>query len=257
MSKFTIKLTNLVRTKKRTKSICDLASEEPNRVCKGLYIGNRVAASNEKLLKQRKITHILNCSYLLEDAHYPKDFQYLILQLEDVGTQDLLTFFPSCFEFIERARKNGRVLVHCFKGVSRCAAVVCGYLMFKLRISFGEALDVVSTARPTVLPNRGFIKQLQIFEKLLLGQPNKMTVAEFSKLISTAVYNNLLSLEGAAPSGGCIVGDVSTGSADMITSTTSDLVTETDTDLFSEYSDPEDESVDDGIHNAMAKIAIT
>jgi protein-tyrosine phosphatase len=48
---------------------------------------------------------------------------------------------------------TGKVLVHCQRGVSRSAAIVAAYLMWKYKISLEEALQRVITARPVVCPN--------------------------------------------------------------------------------------------------------
>lgn len=146
----------------------------PNKVMDGLYIGNSYAASDVQTLKSYGITHILNAGFPLEQhAYFPLEFEYLVINLGDTHSQDLFASFAKSFEFIDRSRDCGGVLVHCFRGISRSAAIVCAYIMYKQRCSFSDALDIVSCARPTVLPNRGFMRQLDIFEKVLQNYSNE------------------------------------------------------------------------------------
>jgi hypothetical protein len=61
---------------------------------------------------------------------------------------------------------GGGVLVHCQAGISRSAAIVIAYCMWKERLSAAAATAVVSAARDAIWPNMGFKTQLQEFEKL-------------------------------------------------------------------------------------------
>ncbi len=56
--------------------------------------------------------------------------------------------------------------MHCVAGVSRSATVCIGWLMWRHRLSFDEAFRRVHRARPWVMPNPGFRKQLERFQEL-------------------------------------------------------------------------------------------
>lgn len=56
--------------------------------------------------------------------------------------------------------------MHCFAGISRSATVCIGYLMWKLNLSLGAAYSLVEGARKCTQPNKGFKKQLEVFENL-------------------------------------------------------------------------------------------
>lgn len=69
------------------------------------------------------------------------------------------TLFKRCFEFINFAiSSGGKVLVHCYAGISRSATVVIAYLMSTQDKSFREAYDFVKSKRSEINPNEGFIK---------------------------------------------------------------------------------------------------
>lgn len=53
----------------------------------------------------------------------------MAVPLRDTESENLLDYLQVCVDFIERSRKEGSVLVHCFAGVSRSAAVITAYLM--------------------------------------------------------------------------------------------------------------------------------
>jgi len=43
----------------------------------------------------------------------------MAVPLRDTESENLLDYLQVCVDFIERSRKEGSVLVHCFAGVSR------------------------------------------------------------------------------------------------------------------------------------------
>nr|XP_028961464.1 dual specificity protein phosphatase 19 isoform X2 [Malus domestica] len=57
--------------------------------------------------------------YLLEHAGKDLKLVRMGVPLRDTENEDLLDYLDVCFDFIDRSRKEGSVLVHCFAGVSR------------------------------------------------------------------------------------------------------------------------------------------
>ena len=67
---------------------------------------------------------------------------------------------------VESTKKPcGSVLVHCYYGVSRSAAIVLGYLMERENMFLDDSLKYLRIIRPQVKPNDGFLKQLKRFEE--------------------------------------------------------------------------------------------
>ncbi|PNX93984.1 dual specificity protein phosphatase 1, partial [Trifolium pratense] len=110
-----------------------------------------------------------------------------ILSVLDTAVADkedtnLKQYFNECFDFIDEAKRNGGyVLVHCYAGRSRsfssnklgaaCSVtIIVAYLMKSRGMSLSEALEHVKNKRPRAAPNRGFIRQLEDFEKSLQGE---------------------------------------------------------------------------------------
>lgn len=69
--------------------------------------GSKSALSSEKVL------------YSLEYAGKDLKLVRMAVPLRDMESEDLLDYLDVCFDFIDRSRKEGSVLVHCFAGVSR------------------------------------------------------------------------------------------------------------------------------------------
>jgi len=66
-----------------------------------------------------------------------------------------------------RRAAGGRALVHCRMGLSRSAATVLAYAMKEFGWSLERALRHVRHCRPGVLPNPGFMRQLDFYQGIL------------------------------------------------------------------------------------------
>lgn len=62
---------------------------------------------------------------------------------------------------------GGRALVHCRMGLSRSAATVLAYAMKEFGWPLERALRHVRHCRPGVLPNPGFMRQLDFYQGIL------------------------------------------------------------------------------------------
>jgi len=139
----------------------------PAQVDDNLYLGSEICASSKVVLKHLNIKAILNatreCPNVFEH-NSEEQILYFRLEVVDNDSQDMLSNFGKCIDFIETASKQPyNVLVHCALGRSRSACIVIAYLMHKYGWSFEKAIDNVRQAR-YVQPNPGFVRQLQLFE---------------------------------------------------------------------------------------------
>ena len=92
--------------------------------------------------------------------------ELFVLQVCDIPSEDLLSHFPRALSFIKAGQGAGVVLVHCYHGKSRSAALVTAFLMAKYRISVEEALALLKRKRSVVSPNPGFMAQLRLWEAM-------------------------------------------------------------------------------------------
>ncbi|KAK7043808.1 hypothetical protein VNI00_008420 [Paramarasmius palmivorus] len=107
-----------------------------------LFLGNLSSAKSPELRARLGITHILSVC----QEFYSTGPTHLAISIADCEYEDILVHLPKACEFIQQALdEGGRVLVHCVMGVSRSTTVLAAY------------------RRPCVLPNYGFLKQLDVF----------------------------------------------------------------------------------------------
>ena len=164
------------------------ADRKPALIIPGIYIGSVGAAANRDALRRLGITHVL-CAASGLTPDFPDEFQYLSIDLKDRGSARLEEYFAPCFEFIDESLTSvhggadssapGGVLIHCFQGRSRSAAVAVAWLMRSRGMKFLEALELVRAARPIVQPNPGFAAQLLAYERRLAH--SKETTADTRK----------------------------------------------------------------------------
>lgn len=62
---------------------------------------------------------------------------------------------------------GGRVLVHCYVGRSRSAALVLAFLMARRGMPLREAMATLRRVRPQARPNSGFYRELVEYEAQL------------------------------------------------------------------------------------------
>jgi protein-tyrosine phosphatase len=94
-----------------------------------------------------------------------------IIPVEDRPEEDIKQYFDQCFSFInEGVAAKQNVVVHCEYGMSRSATIVIAYLMETKGVKLDTARAFVQSKRPCILPNAGFILQLQMFEEELREQ---------------------------------------------------------------------------------------
>ncbi|XP_048481610.1 dual specificity protein phosphatase MPK-4 [Plutella xylostella] len=131
-----------------------------------LYLGNLACARDRDTLQRLGVTHLLTIDVVplpravLDTTKLHVEY----LKLADVPKEDLITHLPATNEYIKKAISNGgTVLVHCYFGVSRSAAVVIAYIMDKYKLRYDDAFTLVKGKRRFVAPNVGFVAQLKLF----------------------------------------------------------------------------------------------
>jgi len=138
-----------------------------HRVAPGLFIAAVGGAKNLEAIRAAGITHIVNASPLVPCFHEGSPgLEYRRVDVYDTADADLAAHFAPVSAHIAGALAGGgAVLVHCYAGQSRSAALVAAHLMLAGGLTLGGALEAVRAGRPAACPNLGFIAQLKRLER--------------------------------------------------------------------------------------------
>jgi len=137
-----------------------------------LYLGNHTSSKNLQALDRLNVTRIVNCMARNTDAalqaRFGSDWRNfpvetwegeMVRQGGDPGGGNdgnfcAVAYFAQLFSWIDEALEAPAraVLVHCFAGAHRGAAVCVAYLMHARKIRLEEALEAAQAARPIVDP---------------------------------------------------------------------------------------------------------
>uniref|UniRef100_A0A7S0D7T6 Dual specificity phosphatase n=1 Tax=Micromonas pusilla TaxID=38833 RepID=A0A7S0D7T6_MICPS len=159
------KIVSLVKVLLTAKKIKE--DSVPAEVVPGVFLGSVGAAHDRDALDACGITHVLTVAGGFPPK-FPDVYEYLVIDVADVSSENLDAHFEKCLKFIARALLDGgRVLVHCFAGRSRSSTVVAAYVMATEGLSLEETMALIKNARPCAMPNAGFAKQLAAFERRL------------------------------------------------------------------------------------------
>ncbi|KAJ7137631.1 hypothetical protein O6H91_17G024800 [Diphasiastrum complanatum] len=168
---------------------CD---KQCTRIMTHLFLGGKSVAQNLAILQSCRITHILNCVGFVCSEYFPDDFIYKTLWLQDTPTEDILSIIYDVFDYFEDVREQagGRVFVHCCQGVSRSAALVIAYLMWREHRGFEEVFEYVKGLRGVVCPNLGFVFQLMQLQSKILD-PSKRQPVYLLRMAPHSVHDPL------------------------------------------------------------------
>jgi len=179
--------------------------EDCNEIIKDfLYISSYKTASTITDLKSLKITNIINCSGDLCENLSPDssllDIEYLTLNIKDNVSENIECLFFKCINYINEIKsKKGRVLIHCYKGVSRSVSIVIAYLIYLYKWNYDEAFDFVQSKRSMANPNIGFYLQLKTFHQRLNLDSDRLEIFSVSHfnpeqkdlIVCRLIYNNI------------------------------------------------------------------
>lgn len=164
-------------------------NEDLHEVYDNIYVGNISTAYNKDKLKELGITHVVTAISGMSPI-YPKDFEYLVMDLLDIKKQKLLDVFDDSNSFIDNALTNGgKVYVHCMCGVSRSVSIVCAYLTKKYNMTPVDALKKIKGIRNVANPNPGFLQQLQNYYTNITETDNTETDITKTENINTETEN--------------------------------------------------------------------
>jgi predicted kinase len=131
----------------------------------GLYLGNENAVKS----LDSSFTNIL--CFKSEEQNFPAHLKCKRIAISDRSDSYLMPTFQESYDYIDQSK--GNILVHCKFGKSRSPAIVIAYIMRKFDVPFDKAYWYVKQKSPLIEPNRGFLEELKVYDKMLRDQRTK------------------------------------------------------------------------------------
>lgn len=138
-----------------------------------IFVGNKIAAENLSLLKQLKVTRVINCTFdnLSVPNFHEKHFKYYNFAIRNwnkyitSANSTILEFIYPVFRFIDTAIEKGEnVLVHSYLGAHRAGTLATACLMYYENLDVASAISKAKTLRPIINPTGNLKKFLYKFE---------------------------------------------------------------------------------------------
>ena len=138
-----------------------------------IFVGNKIASENLTLLKQLKVTRVINCTFdnLNVPNFHEKHFKYYNFAIRNwnkyitSANSKILEFIYPVFRFIDPAIEKGEnVLIHCFSGSHRSGTLAIASLMYYENLDVATAISKAKTLRPIINPTGNLKKFLYKFE---------------------------------------------------------------------------------------------
>eukprot|EP01083_Nonionella_stella_P084136 232828_1 len=147
-----------------------------------LYLGSVNHAAMAAAIDGLNIGYIVNATdhekcYFEDDEEHK--VEYFRIPIHDQEDENISQYFDNVFQFMDVAMESDKaVLVHCSAGISRSSTIVIGWIMKTRQMTFNVARDFVKDKREVIWPNKGFERQLRVFERELFPELNHETRRE-------------------------------------------------------------------------------
>lgn len=136
-----------------------------------VWIGSAGDAADVDAARKRDIQFVINATKDVPDGLKRLGIPVMRIPIDDHFSEGdaLLKQLPEAVVAIDAVAGRGRgVLVHCYAGMQRSAAVVCAYLMYKYRYPKHEAMRRIQQKKPeTFTPRPTFGVALRKWQQTL------------------------------------------------------------------------------------------
>ena len=166
-----------------------------SKITDNIYISGYIIGKNIPYLKSNNFTHIINCcvgsslnssnfndtsNESMKQLYERNNIKYLSIILRDDPEADIFYHFSKIIKFLEEDEeiKNKKILFHCIEGISRAPTMVAGYLMWKKKYKYPEAIELIKSKRNCIDINLGFNIQLHKWENYLKSLKKKKAIFE-------------------------------------------------------------------------------
>ena len=143
-------------------------SNNADLIIPGLWLGNGKASMDDKFLKENNIIAVFNCTKDLPfNSNVRRRFRVPVddnLKQEEIRNMELWSF--EIIYKLTKEHKQGNVLVHCYAGMQRSAAVVAMYLIAKYGMKKEQVIPFIKEKRSIAFwPYTNFDKAIHGFEE--------------------------------------------------------------------------------------------
>ena len=146
-----------------------MESGDATLILPGLWLGNRKAAANREFLQQNNITTVFNCTKDLPfNASIVRQYRVPVDDnLEAVEIANMERWAPEIvYKLVSEYKAGHKILVHCYAGMQRSAAVVAMMLIAVFHKPMDEVVRYIRERRHIAFfPAINFEKAIRGFEK--------------------------------------------------------------------------------------------
>jgi len=150
--------------------ITNYNSNEPNEICNHLYLGGfeNLSKININNLKIRCIFNLHTSPINIDIIDETKCINF---PFQDDISINIMEYIKNIIPQMDQFIKEGKnILVMCQRGISRSATIVIAYLIYKKKISYQHALELVRSKRDIIEPNIGFALALEQNEDIIKNE---------------------------------------------------------------------------------------
>ena len=144
---------------------------EPTFIIDNIYLGNAYNASNYNTLTNLDIGLIVNITTEIKN-YYPDEFEYLNIKILDKNNENIEPHINKCIDkIISYSDKypDKNILIHCFMGSSRSAAIATAYYSKKKNMKIDDVVKILQKKRPIININTTFYRNLVSWSKKNVG----------------------------------------------------------------------------------------
>ena len=145
--------------------------DNANLILPRLWLGNRNAALDNRFLEANNITVVFNCTKDIPFTNLPVAKYRVPIDdnLQPVEIKNLLDWSPEIvFKVLNEYKQGKTILIHCYAGVQRSAAVMAMTLIVLMRSPSSVVVPFIRKKRPIAFfPQANFGRSIVEFEKRL------------------------------------------------------------------------------------------
>ena len=146
-----------------------VSNNHAHEILPGLWLGDKNAAKDDIWLLKNKITVVFNATKDLPFSPIiPRQYRVPVddnLKQEEIRNMSLWSQ-EAVYKILEEHTKGNIILIHCFAGMQRSAALVAMYLIATKGMSWHQSISYIQGIRPVVFrPSPNFKESIIAFDK--------------------------------------------------------------------------------------------